>query len=207
MFNFSAVRPIKNRVANDGARPFCQNSEESLCLAEKITIFVPIQILFIMKKALMILLMALMVNIVSMATDFKTFENEMFTISYPADWEVTFYGDDWMNVATDDDEIRFDVTYNERGPMKNQLQEAVDNWVYMKESHGHQVDQKLVKDDYALVRSIETDEDDGTQTVVVWFVTITKEPEGFSGSIQSPISRANEAIDILVEMLGTLTQK
>ena len=75
-----------------------------------------------MKKALMILLMALMVNIVSMATDFKTFENVMFTISYPADWEVTFYGDDWMNVATDDDEIRFDVTYNERGPMKNQLQ-------------------------------------------------------------------------------------
>ena len=57
------------------------------------------------------------------------------------------------------------------------------------------------------MRSIETDEDDGTQTVVVWFVTITKEPEGFSGSIQSPISRTNEAIDILVEMLGTLTQK
>ena len=160
-----------------------------------------------MKKALMILLMALMVNIVSMATDFKTFENEMFTISYPADWEVTFYGDDWMNVATDDDEIRFDVTYNECGPMKNQLQEAVDNWVYMKESHGHQVDQKLVKDDYALVRSIETDEDDGTQTVVVWFLMITKEPQGFSGSIQCPLSRANEALDILVEMLGTLTQK
>ena len=160
-----------------------------------------------MKKALMILLMALMVNLVSMATDFKTFENEMFTISYPADWEVTYESDDCMNVATEDGEICFDVTYNECGPMKNQLQEAVENWVYMKESHGHQVDQKLVKDDYALVRSIETDEDDGTQTVVVWFVTITKEPEGFSGSIQSPISRTNEAIDILVEMLGTLTQK
>ncbi len=118
-----------------------------------------------------------------------------------------YYGDDWMNVATDDDEIRFDVTYNELGPMKNQLQEAVDNWVYMKESHGHKVDQKLMKDDYALVRSIETDEDDGTQTVVVWFVMVTKEPEGFSGSIQSSMGRANEAIDILVEMLGTLSQK
>ena len=176
-------------------------------LSGKITIFVPIQILFIMKKALMILLMALMVNLVSMATDFKTFENEMFTISYPADWEVTYESDDCMNVATEDGEICFDVTYNECGPMKNQLQEAVENWVYMKESHGHQVDQKLVKDDYALVRSIETDEDDGTQTVVVWFVMITKEPEGFSGSIQSPISRANEAIDILVEMLATLSQK
>ena len=160
-----------------------------------------------MKKIIMFLLMALMVNLVSTATDFKTFENEKFTIGYPADWEVTFYGDDWMNVATDDDEIRFDVTYNELGPMKNQLQEAVDNWVYMKESHGHKVDQKLVKDDYALVRSIETDEDDGTQTVVVWFLMITKEPEGFSGSIQSSMGRANEAIDILVEMLGTLSQK
>ena len=160
-----------------------------------------------MKKILLFLLMALMVNLVSTATDFKTFENEKLKISYPADWEVSYYGDDWMNVASPDDEIRFDVTYNDYGPTKSQLKEAADNWEYMKTSNGHKVDQKLVKDDYAFVRSIETDEDDGTQTVVVWFVTITKEPEGFSGSIQSPISRANEAIDILVEMLGTLTQK
>lgn len=160
-----------------------------------------------MKKELMILLMALMVNLFSTATDFKTFENEKFTISYPADWEVSYYGDDWMNVASPDDEIRFDVTYNDYGPTKSQLKEAADNWEYMKTSSGHKVDQKLVKDDYALVRSIETDEDDGTQTVVVWFLMITKEPECFSGSIQSPISRANEAIDILVEMLATLSQK
>ena len=84
---------------------------------------------------------------------------------------------------------------------------AADNWEYMKKSDGYQVDQKLVKDDYALVRSIETDEDDGTQTVVVWFLMITEEPQCFSGSIQSPIERANEAIDILVEMLATLSQK
>lgn len=160
-----------------------------------------------MKKELMILLMALMVNLVSTATDFKTFENEKLTISYPADWEVSFYGDDWMNVASPDDEIRFDVTYNDYGPTKSQLKEAADNWEYMKTSNGHKVDQKLVKEDYALVRSIETDEDDGTQTVVVWFLMITKEPECFSGSIQSPMSRANEAIDILVEMLATLSQK
>ncbi len=155
----------------------------------------------------MILLMALMVNLVTTATDFKTFENEKLTISYPADWEVSFYGDDWMNVASPDDEIRFDVTYNDYGPTKSQLKEAADNWEYMKTSNGHKVDQKLVKEDYALVRSIETDEDDGTQTVVVWFLMITKEPECFSGSIQSPMSRANEAIDILVEMLATLSQK
>ena len=160
-----------------------------------------------MKKALMILLMALMANLVSTATDFKTFENEIFTINYPADWEETYVDDDCLNVATEDGQIRFDVTYNERGPMKDQLQEAVDNWVYMKESHGHQVDQKVVKDDYALVRSIETDEDDGTQTVVVWFLMITQEPQCFSGSIQSPFDRANEAANILVEMLATLSQK
>lgn len=160
-----------------------------------------------MKKALMILLMALMANLVSTATDFKTFENEIFTINYPADWEETYVDNDCLNVATEDGQIRFDVTYNERGPMKDQLQEAVDNWVYMKESHGHQVDQKVVKDDYALVRSIETDEDDGTQTVVVWFLMITQEPQCFSGSIQSPFDRANEAANILVEMLATLSQK
>lgn len=161
----------------------------------------------IMKKALMITLMALIVSLSSAATDFKNYENEIFSIGYPSDWEVTYEGDDCMNVATEDGEIRFDVTYNERGPMKNQLQEAADNWEYMKKSNGHVVDQKLVKDDYALVRSIETDEDDGTQTVVVWFLMMTQEPQCFSGSIQSPMSRANEAIDILVEMLATLTQK
>ena len=160
-----------------------------------------------MKKILLFLLMALIVNLVSTATDFKTFENEKLKISYPADWEVSYYGDDWMNVASPDDEIRFDVTYNDYGPTKSQLKEAADNWEYMKTSNGHKVDQKLVKDDYVLVRSIKTDEDDGTQTVVVWFLMITKEPECFSGSIQSPISRANEAIDILVEMLATLSQK
>ena len=165
------------------------------------------KIMKIMKKTLMITLMALIVSLSSAATDFKTYENEIFSIGYPSDWEVTYESDDCMNVATEDGEIRFDVTYNERGPMKNQLQEAADNWEYMKKSNGHVVDQKLVKDDYALVRSIETDEDDGAQTVVVWFLMMTQEPQCFSGSIQSPMSRANEAIDILVEMLATLTQK
>ena len=118
-----------------------------------------------MKKILTILLMALMVSLVSTATDFKTYENEVFTINYPADWEVTYESDDCVNVATEDGEICFDVTYNERGPMKDQLQMAADNWEYMKTSNGHKVDQKLVKDDYVLVRSIETDEDDGVSVV------------------------------------------
>ncbi|MBR5169390.1 MAG: hypothetical protein IKW85_02340 [Muribaculaceae bacterium] len=160
-----------------------------------------------MKKVLMISLMALMVSLSSAAADFKTYENEKFSISYPADWEVTFEGSDWVNIATDDDEIRFDVMYNDEGPMKSQLQMAADNWELMKKGDGLQVDQKLVKDDYALVRSIYTDEDDGSKTVEVWFLMITEEPQCFSGSIQSPISRANEAIDILVEMLATLNQK
>jgi len=177
-------------------------------ISKKKPIFVQIQKnCCVMKKALMISLMAVMVGLSAVAADFKTFENEKFTISYPADWEVSFYGDDWVNITTEDDEIRFDVSYNDEGPMKNQLQMAADNWEYMKKGDGHQVDQKLVKDDYALVRSIETDEDDGTQTVVVWFLMITKEPQCFTGSIQSPIERANEAIDILVEMLATLSQK
>ena len=103
--------------------------------------------------------------------------------------------------------IRFDITYNDEGPMKSQLQMAADNWEFMKKGDGDTVDQKLVKDDYALVRSIQTDEDDGTQTVEVWFLMISQEPQCFSGSIKSPIGRANEAIDILVEMLATLSQK
>lgn len=160
-----------------------------------------------MKKILTILLMALMVSLVSTATDFKTYENEVFTINYPADWEVTYESDDCVNVATEDGEICFDVTYNERGPMKDQLQMAADNWEYMKTSNGHKVDQKLVKDDYALVRSILTDDEDGTKTVEIWYLMISTEPQGFSGSIQCPLERANEAQDVLVAMLATLSPK
>lgn len=160
-----------------------------------------------MKKLLMISLMAMFMSLSAAAVDLKTYENEKFTVSYPSDWEVTYESDESMNVASPDDAIRFDVTYNDMGPTKAQLKQAADNWEYMKTSNGHKVDQKMVRDDYAMVRSIETDEEDGEQTVVVWFLMITKEPECFSGSIQSPMNRANEAIDILVGMLSTLSQK
>ena len=63
-----------------------------------------------MRKALMFSLMALMVGLSAAAADFKTFENEKFTINYPADWEVSFYGDELVNITTEDDEIRFDVS-------------------------------------------------------------------------------------------------
>ena len=160
-----------------------------------------------MKKIVLFALMVLTISLAAHAQELKKYENKAFSIEYPADWEVTWDGNSFMNLENPDEDIQFNITFNEQGPMKSELQECVDNWVYMKESHGHKVDQKMVKDDYALVRSIETDEDDGTQTVVVWFLMITKEPEGFSGSIQSPIDRANEALDILVQMLATLSQK
>lgn len=141
------------------------------------------------------------------AADLKPFETKAFAISIPADWEVSYYGDEWMNASDADDEISFNIAFNDQGPTKAQLQEAVDNWVYMMESHGNKVDQKMVKDDYALVRAIITDEDDGTQSVEVWYLMISSEPQGFSGTITSTMERANEALDILVAMLATLEPK
>ena len=67
--------------------------------------------------------------------------------------------------------------------------------------------EKMVKEDYALVRSIATDEDDGEQTVSVWFIMISTEPQGFSGSIDCGIEHANEALDTLVALLATLSPK
>lgn len=160
-----------------------------------------------MKKFLVIAMTASIMCLGAAATEFKTFENKIFSIGYPADWEETYTSDESLNVASPDDEVRFSITYNEQGPMKNQLKEAVDNWVYMRESHGHKVDQKLVREDYALVRTILTDEDDGTKSVEVWYVMISHEPQGFSGTINCPLSRANEATDTLVEMLATLAPK
>ena len=120
---------------------------------------------------------------------------------------MTWDGETYVNIATDDDAITFSCTFNEMGPTKSQLKEAVDNWVYMTQSNGATVDQKLVKDDYALVRSIMTDDEDGTKTVEIWYIMISTEPQGFSGSIKCPIDRGNEAQDVLVSMLATLSPK
>ena len=159
-----------------------------------------------MKKYLFFAVTVLTLGFASHAQNYKTFENKAFSIDYPEDWEVTWDNDICLNLANPEGNIRFDITFNEEGPTKAQLQHCVDNWVYMKESHGHKVD-KLVKDDYALVRSIETDDDDNTQTVVVWFLMISSEPQCFCGTINSDFDHANEALDILVNMLATLNPK
>ena len=155
----------------------------------------------------MITVMALTLCMVSHAQEYKTYENNAFSIDYPADWEITWDSYKFVNMATADGEIRFDIGFNEEGPMKAQLQECADNWISMKEGQGHKIDQKLVKEDYALVRSIETNKDDGKQNVVVWFIMISSEPQCFTGTIQSDMKHANEALDALVEMLATLSPK
>ncbi len=160
-----------------------------------------------MKKLSLLVMILLTWSLATTAQNVKTYENKAFSIDYPADWEVTWDSETFVNLASADEVITLDVSYNEVGPKKTELQECVDNWVYMKESNGNKVDQKLVKDDYALVRSIATDENDGTQTVTVWFIMISKEPECFSGTINCPFERANDALDILVGMLATLSPK
>ena len=160
-----------------------------------------------MKNFLLLAVTIFTLSFTAHAQETKTFENKAFSIDYPASWEVTWDDDECLNLADANEDIKFDITFNERGPMKTQLKECVDNWVYMQESHGNKVDQKLVKDDYALVRSIETDEDDGEQTVMVWFIMISSEPQCFSGSIKSDREHANEALDTLVKMLATLNPK
>ncbi len=160
-----------------------------------------------MKRLSLFIFTILVMNSVAFANDFKTYENKAFSIGYPADWEVTWDSNTFVNMASADEEIRLDISFNESGPMKSELQKTVNYWVSMKEGKGYKVDQTLVKDDYALVRSIETNEDDGTQTVVVWFLMISSEPQCFTGTINSPFKRANEAINILVEMLATLSPK
>ncbi|MBQ2235466.1 MAG: hypothetical protein II428_01960 [Muribaculaceae bacterium] len=160
-----------------------------------------------MKKLLLLVVAMLTFGLASHAQDVKTYENKAFSIDYPADWNVTWDGDTYMNMESADGKITFNICFNEQGPMKSQLKQAVDNWVSMQEGQGHKVDQKMVKEDYALVRSIATDEDDGEQTVSVWFIMISTEPQGFSGSIDCGIEHANEALDTLVALLATLSPK
>ena len=159
-------------------------------------------------KRILLFAVAAVIGLAALSQEMKTYENKAFSIDYPADWVVTWDGERFVNIANaDDGDIRFDVNFNEEGPKKTELQTCVDNWVYMQKSHGHRVDQTLVKEDYALVRTIKTDEDDGSQSVEVWFIMISAEPQCFSGSINCPIEQANNVLDILVKMLATLSPK
>ena len=147
-------------------------------------------------KKLLLLVAVLMLNMAAQAQEFKTYENKAFSIEYPADWEITWDSYTFVNMATEDEDIRFDISFNEEGPMKAQLQDCVENWELMKKGQGHKIDQKLVRDDYALVRSIETNNDDGKQNVVVWFIMISSEPQCFTGTIQSHVvDRVNVKLD------------
>ena len=105
-----------------------------------------------MKKIFLFALMVLTIGLAAHAQDLKKYENKAFSIEYPADWEVTWDGNSFMNLEN-------------------------------------------------------PDEDDGTQTVEVWFLMISFEPQCFSGTIKSPLNRANEALDVLVKMLATLSPK
>ena len=160
-----------------------------------------------MKRILLFWGMAATMCVAAFAIEMKTYENAKFSIGYHADWEESWSGEEWVNFENADGDISFNITYNEVGPTKAQLQEAVDNYVYMVKNQGQKVEQQKVREDYALVRTIKTDEDDGTQSVETWFLIISKEPEGFSGSVVSPIDKANDALDIMMEMLGTLSPK
>lgn len=160
-----------------------------------------------MKNIFLFAVTVLTMGLAAHAQDVKTYENQAFSIDYPADWEITWDSYKFVNMASADGDIRFDISFNEEGPTKAQLQECAENWALMQKGQGHKVDQKLVKEDYALVRSIETSKEDGKQTVVVWFLMISCEPQCFTGTIKSPFERANEAIDALVNMLATLNPK
>ncbi|MBP5688050.1 MAG: hypothetical protein J6X22_05330 [Muribaculaceae bacterium] len=160
-----------------------------------------------MKNLLLLAMTLLTFSVAAQAQDYKNYENKAFSIDYPADWEITWDSYKFVNMASADGDIRFDISFNEEGPMKAQLQECVTNWELMKEGQGHEIDQKLVREDYALVRSIETDKETGIQNVVVWFIMISLEPQCFTGTMQSPLEKANEALDILVNMLATLSPK
>ncbi|MBR0023750.1 MAG: hypothetical protein IJP59_03980 [Muribaculaceae bacterium] len=131
-------------------------------------------------KKLLLLVAVLMLNMAAQAQEFKTYENKAFSIEYPADWKITWDSYTFVNMATEDEDIHFDISFNEEGPMKAQLQDCVENWELMKKGQGHKIDQKLVRDDYALVRSIETNNDDGKQNVVVWFIMISSEAQGYA---------------------------
>lgn len=87
-----------------------------------------------MKKIFLFALMVLTIGLAAHAQELKKYENKAFSIEYPADWEVTWDGNSFMNLENPDEDIQFNITFNEQGPMKSELQECVDNWVYMKES-------------------------------------------------------------------------
>ena len=55
-----------------------------------------------MKKIFLFALMVLTIGLAAHAQDLKKYENKAFSIEYPADWEVTWDGNSFMNLENPD---------------------------------------------------------------------------------------------------------
>ena len=59
-----------------------------------------------MKKIFLFALMVLTIGLAAHAQELKKYENKAFSIEYPADWEVTWDGNSFMNLENPDEDIQ-----------------------------------------------------------------------------------------------------
>lgn len=118
--------------------------------------------------------------------NFTQYDGPHFTMSYPNDMHSTFNSDETINYSNEDGSLKFDASFSGGGTQKNQLKEAGDNYVYMKQQQGAEViSAPVVKDNTMTVRLLEKGK------INNFFVVSGEGSHSVSGSVVYPEDKAS----------------
>lgn len=118
--------------------------------------------------------------------NFTQYDGPHFTMSYPNGMHSTFNSDETINYSNEEGSLKFDASFSESGTHKNQLKEAGENYVYMKQQQGAEViSAPVVKDNTMTVRLLEKGE------INNFFVVSGEGSHSVSGSVKYPEDKAS----------------
>lgn len=123
---------------------------------------------------------------VKIPANFTQYDGPHFTMSYPNDMHSTFDSDETINYSNEDGSMKFDASFSASGTHKNQLKEAGENYVYMKQQQGAEViSDPVVKDNTMTVRLREKG------MINNFFVVSGEGSHCVSGSVKYPEDKAS----------------
>lgn len=125
--------------------------------------------------------------------DFLQYDCSGLTISYPKDLEVTWDGDEMVNLSNDDGSVFIDATFSSWGVKKSQLKESVKNFVSLLENQGWKAAGDVVVNDYIGTCVLENDSE-----INNFFIVSNDAGHSVSGSVKYDKELAGE-YDALVK--------
>ena len=125
--------------------------------------------------------------------DFLQYDCSGLTISYPKDLEVTWDGDEMVNLSNDNGSVFIDATFSSWGVKKSQLKESVKNFVSLLENQGWKAAGDVVVNDYIGTCVLQNDSE-----INNFFIVSNDAGHSVSGSVKYDKELAGE-YDALVK--------